>query len=148
MSERFYRFDICCNDPDNGMFARECAGIALHFGRDIPALEIGVTSSRLPGFLIIPPDKHVPRFRLGRTMYAYESSGEWVGNWAWNSYTLQARWAARLVQNLMRDDRFACEGGMVDACNAYEEGDLVAFFSIWTAELYPPRKAQIVGSEV
>jgi len=137
---RFYSVHIACNDPDNGTFARKAQAIQLHFGQG-DYLELGMCGRREPGFLV---DK--ARFRLGRFFYPYETSRYGVGNWCWNAYEMHPINASRLVFNLMRDSRWACEGGLVEACDAWDAKDNGAFMRVWRNSLWPPEPIMLVGS--
>lgn len=138
MSRR-YPFHIACND-DNGNFEYRANAIALGFPE--ANLDLGMIWARPPFF-----NAWRDRIKLGRKTYPIKDQQSWVGNWCWNAYYLEPVHAARLVHDLMRDKRFSCEGGYVDACEAWDAKDLNAFMRIWADALWPPKKLQIVGSE-
>ena len=139
MSRR-YPFHIACNDSDNGDFEYRANAIALGFPE--ATLDLGLVWARAPFF-----NAWRDRIKIGRKTYAIKDLQSWVGNWCWNAYYLEPVHASRLVYDLMRDKRFACEGGYVDACEAWDAKDLPKFMRIWSDALWPPEKLQIVGSE-
>ena len=135
-----YGVHVACNDPDNGNFAGKAQMLQLDFGKG-DYLELGMCGAREPNFRV-----ERSRFRLGRLWYSFERSSDWVGNWCWNAYYVTGLTAAKLAFDLMRDKRWACEGGLVEACDAYDAKDNGAFMRSWHRSLWPPKPVQLVGS--
>lgn len=138
---KHYRVHVACNDPDNGYFAGKAQALQLDFGSG-DYLELGMCGAREPIFRV-----EASRFRLGRLWYPFQASSDWVGNWCWNAYDLDGLTAAKFVFDLMRDKRWACEGGLVVACDAYDAKDNAGFMRAWHSSLYPPKPVQLVGSD-
>lgn len=143
MSERakLYPVHIACNDGDNGMMGRHAEGVSLSFGK-LPSFDLAVPSVTF---------RHIDTqsgtaFRFSRREYAYASMSTWVGNWCWNAYYLSPMIAAKFVQDMMRDARWTHDGGLVEACDAWERQDLATFMRVWRDALWPRQPIQIVGS--
>ena len=140
MAERLYPVHIACND-ENGQMSRHAEGISLSFGK-LPNFDLTGASVSF---------RHVTRkagpvIRLSRLEYPYESMGTWVGSWCWNAYYLRPVIAAKFVQDLMRDGRWDTDGGLVEACEAWDRRDLRAFMNIWREANWQRSRARIVGS--
>lgn len=81
MSADLIRIDICCNDPDNGLFDHVARQIDLP--DNLMELEARYYD-RPPRFVDLGG-----AFRLAGKRWPYVQSKEWVGNWCWNAYWLE-----------------------------------------------------------
>lgn len=133
-SPRLYPVHICCNDPDDGSMSRNAYGIVLKFSvwHDFELGGGDCTFSHV--------EKKPHTLRLGRREYPYQRMKPWVGNWCWNAYYLRPVIAAKLVGDLMRDGRWQNEGGLVEACEAWDRKDVFGFMKMWSDELFPKPK--------
>lgn len=112
------RIDICCNDPDNGLFDGRCASIAL----ESSALDLCAQTVRAPKLRVTAD----AIFVSGRR-YEVLQSKDWLGNWAWNAYWLPLDQALDLL--LWTKTRFSADGGWVDVLTAIEAGDRQRLFA-------------------
>lgn len=92
---------MCCNDPDNGIFASrlwriEYRGMGL------------VHDDWLRGCAInfLGNDRAV---RISRRVFRYSGMREWVGNWCWNAVGIDRKEAHRLIQYLRDSGQWNCE---------------------------------------
>jgi hypothetical protein len=141
MGEKLFAVHIACNDPDNGSFIRKAQAINLSFSDSSCSIDLGMCGARDPSF-----DYSAGHMRLSRFKYRIRTFDTWVGNWCWNAYFLDALNATRLVVNLMADKRWGCEGGLVEACEAWDAKDHRAFMRIWVDDLWPPKKIPVLAS--
>lgn len=93
------RIDVCCNDPDNGLFAHRAAMISV--GDD---LELAANDFRGPTFRELGD-----KIRISRRMFSIGGSREWVGNWCWNSYWMREEIALDFLEYVHRTEAFSCE---------------------------------------
>ena len=99
------RFDVCCNDPDNGLFAHiaEQLEVTTWDGAD---LQLECVRERAPRFAELPG--HV---RLMRRKWPILASKEWYGNWCWNAYWLEPPVLVGLLAAVKASEMFhCCEG--------------------------------------
>lgn len=82
------RVDVCCNDPDNGLFAHRAAAIQLAD----QLLELAASDFRGPTFREI--GDHI---KLSRRRFPVLASKEWYGNWCWNAYWMDVAEAVDLL---------------------------------------------------
>ena len=136
---RGYPFHIACND-EHGNFARRAEGIILSGRKGEILVDLGLVG--------MPPkfDYGASEMRLSRHKYPISGFNTWVGNWCWNVYYLEPLHAGRLLYNLMRDKRWDCEGGWVEACDAWETRVPNNLMRLWARELWPPEPVLLVGS--
>lgn len=80
------RVDICCNDPDNGLFDGRAAAIQLA-DLELAASDFRGPSMRLRDNRIVIAGKHWP----------FERSKDWFGNWCWNAYWMPLVRAVELL---------------------------------------------------
>lgn len=106
--------DFACNDPDNGLFAGRCSGIAVEHS----LLEFDFDGMRRPPVFCWRDG----RFQISRRIFAYIRKAHWVGNWCWDRAYLEIDEAIRFFEWLRLDGRFPCMGG--DA----------ALFDLWEAD--------------
>jgi hypothetical protein len=98
------RLDVCCNDPDNGIFAH-CA----------ERLQVSTWDGE---HIELPSVRRAPRFeetsggiRLLRREWPILASKEWYGNWCWNAYWLEPAVTVRLLAAAKRSGLFHCDCG-------------------------------------
>lgn len=82
------RIDVCCNDPDNGLFDARAAAIELQDG----LAEITSLDFRGPVFRV-----HADHIQISRRRFRYSYAKEWFGNWCWNAYWLDVDDAVELL---------------------------------------------------
>lgn len=73
------RVDVCCNDPDNGLFDHRAAMIQL----PDQLLDLSASDFRGPTFR-----EYSDSIKLSRRRFPVLASKEWFGNWCWNAYWL------------------------------------------------------------
>lgn len=103
--------DICCNDPDNGLFAYVAEQIQI--GDQL--IELEPRSIRAPRFVDLQD-----RFRLAGKVWAFDSVKEWVGNWCWNGYWMPIPEVVRFLDWLHRRRLFQCTTGETRIYNMWK----------------------------
>lgn len=86
--------DVCCNDPDNGFFARKAWMISWNDAEFEADDWDGYAFTEAAGFI-----------RLHRRKFTVLTSRHSVGNWCWNRYGLSRDDAKRLLR-VMADTGF------------------------------------------
>ena len=98
------QIDFACNDPDNGAFAYEVAGIQYKFA-DGEYAEIEPVIWGTYRFTDRATSGHI---RIHRRKYRYQRMKDWYGNWCWNAYWLPRNEAKRLLKDLRDSGRWRC----------------------------------------
>lgn len=103
--------DICCNDPDNGLFAGRAEMISI--GRnDFIELEarpyLAPRMSELPGAI-----------KLSRRKWPIIGSKYGVGNWCWNGYWMEIPTVVDLLCYLHERKLFSFACGEDRLCNIW-----------------------------
>ena len=96
------RMDVCCNDPDNGLFDHRAAMIHL----PDQLLELGASDFRGPAFR-----EHPDHIQISRRKFACGRSKEWFGNWCWNAYWLDIDEAVEMLVYVHKTGAFNCDQG-------------------------------------
>jgi hypothetical protein len=96
------RIDVCCNDPDNGLFDHRAAAIQLQ--GDL--LELAASDFRGPTFREFPD--HI---KLSRRRFPTLATKVWLGNWCWNGYWMDAVDAVELLSYAHAIGAFDVEQG-------------------------------------
>lgn len=92
--------DICCNNPDNGLFDGKATAIkmgAYHF-----------EAKNMNGHKLTDMGDSL---RIHGKRYPYKDYREWVGNWCWNSYNIPRADALKLWDVLMNNGFWEVERG-------------------------------------
>jgi hypothetical protein len=98
---------LCCNDPDNGMFAGyiENLHIKLACGDPIelsgPRVKVSERALRACG-------KDAELIKIGRVTARKYGGATWVGNWCWDSVKVESEKARQIVNYLKARD-WSCE---------------------------------------
>ena len=98
--------DVCCNNPDNGLFD-ECAA-----GLSILDMEFDPRAWSAPRFIELDDG-----IRLSGKNWPVAGSKDWYGNWCWNRYWIgDARrapgwWMTDFLIWLKRRELFTCVAG-------------------------------------
>lgn len=86
--------DLCCNDPDNGMFAGRVCQIALGDG----LFSAYASSWNITSFRGCPRLRQIPgAIVLAGKAWPIRGRCEWHGNWCWNRYFLSDVVGARFM---------------------------------------------------
>ena len=122
------RFDVCCNDPDNGLFAHvaEQLQVTTWDGAD---LQLECVRKRAPRFTELPG--HI---RLLRRNWPILTSKDWYGNWCWNAYWLQPSVLVQLLSMIKISGMFHCCEGPSQLYDNWNEGDFDE--ALWLASLW------------
>lgn len=96
------RLDFACNDPDNGLFDGQCAGIQL------PDLDLELSSNNMRGssFRVF-----VGSIKISRRVFPFERSKDWYGNWCWNAYWFELEVAVDLLTYVHSTGAFSADQG-------------------------------------
>jgi hypothetical protein len=98
------RFDVACNDPDNGAFAYKAEQFQVATW-DGAFLEFECVR-RAPRFAELPG--HI---RFLRRKWPTLASKDWYGNWCWNAYWLEPRVLVKLLAAAKISGMFHCSEG-------------------------------------
>ncbi len=74
--------DVCCNDPDNGLFAHKAERLQLGI------CEFEARRDPAPRFVLLD---NKTKFRLAGKVWPIDRSKDWYGNWCWNRYVIWER---------------------------------------------------------
>lgn len=122
------RLDVCCNDPDNGLFAH-CAEQLQVSTWDGEHLELAAVR-RAPRFTEISGG-----IRFMRRVWPVLASKEWYGNWCWNAYWLAPTDLVRLLAAAKMSGLFHCDCGPTQLYENWNEA--VEFDeTLWSANLW------------
>jgi hypothetical protein len=77
------RVDICCNDPDNGIFDGRAAAIQL--GGD-GLLELAAKNFEGPRLTLLDG---LDRIRIAGKHWPITATRDYIGNWCWNGYWMR-----------------------------------------------------------
>lgn len=123
------RLDVCCNDPDNGIFWHRAAGLQVE-SWDGEAVEL-------------EPLRSDPRFtevnggiRLCRREWPVLASKEWFGNWCWNAYWLAPSIMLDLLNTVKRSKLFHCGCGPSQLYDNWNDDDAPLNRDLWMANLW------------
>ena len=95
--------DVCCNDPDNGLFSG-CAE-QIHIGSEL--IELECRRLKAPRFVEVAPYTGFSGgIRLADKIWPTRGGKEWVGNWCWNSYGMAIKDAVEFLAWLHRRNLF------------------------------------------
>ena len=104
---------LATNDPDNGNETDRVTAVQLY--DDALDLQWGEwPQSSAPRWSI-----KNGRLKISRRKFAVKSTKDWYGNWCWTGVWMEAEEAVKLLNYLSQDDRWHCEGGYCDLCDAY-----------------------------
>lgn len=108
---------MACNDPDSGNFAGYVSQISLPDSMlHLTAIAWGITT-----FRGCPQLREIPgHFVLSGKRWPFIHRRDWVGNWCWNSYTVDHDTATKFLTWLHRKDTFHCEGGWLELAAAWD----------------------------
>lgn len=122
------RLDVCCNDPDSGLFAQvaEQLQITTWDGAD---LELECVRARAPRFTELPG-----HFRLLRRNWPVLASRVWYGNWCWNAYWLKPAVLVKLLATVKISGMFHCCEGPSQLYDNWNEGTFDE--ALWLANLW------------
>lgn len=97
-----YWIDICCNDPDNGIFNHKAEAIHIHDHLELRASNWDgyAFHEQLNGFI-----------RLAGKKWPTDGSKDWVGNWCWNRYYMPPHTICDFLIWLHKCDLFDVEQG-------------------------------------
>lgn len=127
---RAVRLDVCCNNPDNGLFAHaaEAFQVTTLDGDEVEFESV----RRAPRFAEVPGG-----IRMLRHVYLTSRQVEWYGNWCWNAYWLHPQILASLLYHAKRSGLFCCASA---PCELYENWNGNAAFDreLWLARLIVP----------
>src|SRR5882762_2037022 len=98
------RLDVCCNYPDNGLFAH-CVEQLQVSTWDGEHLELAAVR-RAPRFTEVAGG-----VRFLRRVWPTLASKEWYGNWCWNAYWLDPSLIVKLLAETKRSRLFHCDCG-------------------------------------
>lgn len=104
--------DLAVNDPDNGNRADRLNMVSL----PDTLLELTATGMRSPVFRT-PGQK---KLKIGRRMFAYSYSQNWVGNWCWNRYFFHPDVAVDVLAYLHDRGDFSPEMGSEELWEIWE----------------------------
>lgn len=98
------RVSFACNDPRNGVFTGRVDAIELEslyrVGSEPWDASFELTHCESLAFTV---DDKRGLFRIHRLWFPYLSSRSWFGNWCWDAFVIERRYA-RILLNVMRDD--------------------------------------------
>jgi len=87
--------EVCCNNPDNGLFDGKAT--AIRFGNS----ELCYEAVNWKGVKFTDTGKSI---RLHGKVFPYSDMNEWVGNWCWNSYKLDRAVANKLYDAITKSN--------------------------------------------
>lgn len=105
---------LCCNDPDNGLFAHRVA-----------ALEIG------PNMHLVAADWYRPprmrfldnnKISISGMHFSITWYKQWYGNWCWDAVKMPGRDVVRLLNMIARRKNFDIEEGEHRLFNKFRSG--------------------------
>lgn len=114
--------DVCCNDPDNGLFAGRAAML------QIGEAEFGLSRAREPAFVELAAGMQITGIRLAGKSWQVDGAKHGVGNWCWNRYLLArpaitARWyMVEFVTWLRARGLFHCESAPSEFFEWFNDG--------------------------
>jgi hypothetical protein len=93
---------VCCNDPDNGLFAGRLWRV------DYADMELSHDDwERGCAFSYHEPNV----IKVSRRLFIYKQRKEWFGNWCWDALWMSRDEARRLVRYLCDSGVWSCEAG-------------------------------------
>lgn len=124
------RLDVCCNDPDNGIFAHQAD--ALHVDTwDGESIEFEARSLRLPRFSERPG-----AIRICRRNWPILASTEWYGNWCWNAYWLAPGTLLDLLAAVKKSRLFYCGQAPSQLYDNWNNDAAPLLRDLWAANLW------------
>jgi len=126
------RLDVCCNDPDNGIFAHRAEQLQIDT-RDGESIELVSVRDPAPRFT-----EGALSIRLCRRNWPILGSKEWYGNWCWNAYWLHPAHAVALLAAVKRAGQFNCDCGPSQLYANWNQGDAPLDRRLWLANLLGP----------
>lgn len=81
--------DICCNNPDNGMFDGKASAIRFGVGDDLVFESKSITGVKIT--------EVGNALRMHGKLFPYKKMKEWYGTWCWNRYLFDDYTAERLL---------------------------------------------------
>lgn len=112
---QFVIVSFCTNDEHGNDTGKVCA---VHLDDGAIELQWGEIGSE-------PTYRIVGSFLwLQRRRYDIGGIRTWYGNWCWTGIALKPTEAAKLLNNLTKDDRWHCEGGWCDLSDAFVAGEV------------------------
>lgn len=97
--------DICCNDPDNGLFDRRAAAIQIYDrcgGQNL--IELAAKNMVGPAMRATASG-----IAISNKQFPVLDSREWVGNWCWNRYLMTVETTVALFVWLHAKGRFGVD---------------------------------------
>lgn len=124
------RLDVCCNDPDNGLFAHCAEGLQVTTwdGEDI---EFECSTFRSPRFT-----EGDGRIRIARRWWPYLRSEDWYGNWCWNAYWLEPAVVVALLAAVKKARLFHCCQGPSGLYENWNDDVAPLDVTLWSANLW------------
>ena len=105
---------LCCNNPDNGLFAGKVSDIHI----ELPNGE----SVQLNGSPIRVSFIAQTEIRIGRTRAVMLNCREWVGNWCWDLVTVSGG-SARIIANYLKSMGWSCQLAPTELYNRWLEAE-------------------------
>lgn len=132
MAERIARFrlDVCCNDPDNGIFAHQAEALQVDTW-DGEIIEFECRSLRAPRFT-----EKSGVIRICRRNWPILASKEWHGNWCWNAYWLAPSTLLDLLAALKTARLFHCGCGPTQLYDNWNDDSAPFARDLWAANLW------------
>lgn len=119
---------VCCNDPDNGLFAHRAEALQLRTW-DGENIEFGLTRNA-PRFTELPGS-----IRFMRRRWSILRSTEWYGNWCWNAYELAPDIMMALLAATKKSGIFHCECAPTPLYDNWNDSAMLDG-TLWMANLW------------
>lgn len=123
------RLDVCCNDPDNGLFSGRAAALNLSTW-DGELIEIEAADMSGPRFSEKPG-----AIRICRRDWPILASKDWYGNWCWNAYWLSPDVLVDLLAAVKKSGMFNCSCGASQLFHNWNDDDALNR-DLWLANLW------------
>jgi hypothetical protein len=125
------RLDVCCNDPDNGLFVGRADGLQLTTWDD--ALieletrywECGPRFTEKSGTI-----------RIARRTWPILAAKEWYGNWCWNAYWLAPTTLLDLLSTVKKARQFHCTNAPTQLYENWNDDEAPLSRALWLANLW------------
>jgi hypothetical protein len=133
------RLDVCCNNPDNGLFAGRADGLQVTTwdNQDIEFERTG----RAPNF-----HEKSGQIRIARHWWPYVRSTDWFGNWCWNAYWIETAVIIRLLATVKATRLFDCTLGSDTLFDNWNDKEKPLDETLWAANLWGRHSIGIIDN--
>jgi hypothetical protein len=124
------RLDVCCNDPDNGIFAGRAEALQVETW-DGESIEFMSARAPAPRF-----SELTGAIRLCRRNWPILAAKGGYGNWCWNAYWLQPSGLVELLATVKRAGQFHLDCGPTDLYENWNDAAVPLDHRLWLANLW------------